>query len=389
MESSNTIYAIILLLGAAHGVFLGFALLAVDTGNRIALRLLAALTLTFSLDLAINYLYVAGHLAQFPRLRFIESVAAFLYGPLLYFYVVALTSTQVFRMTWQRWLHFAPFIASILLLIPYLRLSDASLVGMIYDGADPGPELGGWAIGMPIVDSLPRLLIGAYLVLGFLRLAKHGRNIREQFSLIEHISLRWLRNLLLAIGILWVLYAIALAYGGAGPVEQLLNVVIVVVVYTLGYMGMRQPDIFKQQDRREEVTSDVDERTSDKPKYERSALDAEMSAALLEELQTVMLDERPYLDAKLTLSQLAERLGISTNYLSQIINQQTSSNFFDYINSHRVEAAKQILADPDKARLSVLAIAMDAGFNSKSAFYSAFKQHAHMTPSQFRQKYLS
>ena len=389
MESSNTLYAIILLLGAAHGVFLGFALLAVDTGNRIALRLLAALTLTFSVDLAINYLYVAGHLAQFPRLRFIESVAVFLYGPLLYFYVVALTSRQVFQLTWQRWLHFVPFLASILVLIPYLRLSDASLVGMIYDGADPGPELGDWAIGMPVVDSLPRVLIGAYLVLGFVRLAEHGRNIREQFSLIEHISLVWLRNLLIAIGILWVLYAIALAYGGAGPVEQLLNVAIVVVVYTLGYMGMRQPQIFKQRDPQEQVRSDGDERTSEKPKYERSALDAEMSAALLEELQTLMLEERPYLDAKLTLAQLAEQLGISTNYLSQIINQQTGSNFFDYINSYRVEAAKQILADPAKARLSVLAIAMDAGFNSKSAFYSAFNQHAHMTPSQFRQKKLS
>lgn len=389
MESSNTLYAIILLLGAAHGVFLGFALLAVDTGNRIALRLLAALTLVFSVDLAVNYLNAAGHLAQFPRLRFVESVAVFLYGPLLYFYVVALTSTGAFRMTWQRWLHFLPFVTSILLLIPYLRLSDASLVGMIYDGADPGPELGRWAIGMRIVDTLPRVLIGAYLLLGFVRLVQHGRNIREQFSLIEHISLVWLRNLLIAIGVLWVMYAIALAYGGAGPVEQLLNVVIVVVVYTLGYMGMRQPEIFKQREEQEAVASADKGLPADKPKYERSALDARMSAALLEELQTLMAEERPYLDAKLTLAQLAEQLGISSNYLSQIINQQTGSNFFDYINSHRVEAAKQILADPGKTRLSVLTIAMDAGFNSKSAFYTAFKQHAHTTPSQYRQQKLS
>lgn len=382
-------YSTILLLGAAHGVFLGFALLAVDTGNRVALRLLAALTLTFSVDLAVNYLNVAGHLAQFPRLRFVESVAVFLYGPLLYFYVVALTSKQGFQLTWQRWLHFVPFVASILLLIPYLRLSDESLVGMIYGGTDVAPELGRWAIGMPIVDSLPRVLIGAYLVLGFFRLARHGRNIREQFSLIEHISLIWLRNLLIAIGVLWVLYAIALAYGGAGPVEQLLNIVIVVVVYTLGYMGMRQPEIFKQHDKQEQAVSVDDERAADKSKYERSALDREMSAALLAELQTLMSEERPYLDAKLTLAQLAQKLGISTNYLSQIINQQTGNNFFDYVNGHRVEAAKQILADPDKVRLNVLTIAMNAGFNSKSAFYTAFKQHAHMTPSQFRQKKLS
>ena len=106
---------------------------------------------------------------------------------------------------------------------------------------------------------------------------------------------------------------------------------------------------------------------------------------LLKELEELMATERPYLDSKLTLAQLADLLGISSNYLSQVINQQTGRNFFDYINSHRVNAAKEILADPARARVGVLTIAMDSGFNSKSAFYDAFKQHANMTPSQYRQ----
>jgi len=389
LESSGTLYSSILLLGAAHGVFLGVALLAVESGNRAALRLLAFLTLVFAIDLTINYLNVAGYLVRFPRLQFVESLAAFLYGPLLYLYVVALTSRRQWRMTPLDWLHFLPFVAGIVLLLPYLRLSDATLVEIISAGAGAGSEFGRWGFGKAIVDVLPRFLIGAYVLLGFLKLAQHGRNIREQFSLIEHINLVWLRNLLIAIGLLWVMYAIALAYGGVGPVENLLNIAIVVVVYTMGYMGMRQPAIFKQREEQEQAIADKDESPTEKPKYGRSALDAEMSAALLQELQALMSDERPYLDAKLTLAQLAEQLGISTNYLSQIINQQTGSNFFDYINSHRVEAAKQILADPEKARLSVLTIAMDAGFNSKSAFYTAFRHHAHMTPSQFRKQKLS
>jgi AraC-like DNA-binding protein len=161
------------------------------------------------------------------------------------------------------------------------------------------------------------------------------------------------------------------------------------VVYTLGYMGMRQPQIFRQQDRLEPPSAESDTRDSARPKYERSALDADMSAALLQDLRVLMETDKPYLDSTLTLAQLAEQLGISPNYLSQIINQQTGSNFFDYINGHRVEAAKQLLADPAKARLNVLTVAMDAGFNSKSAFYTAFKHHADMTPSQYRQRNLS
>lgn len=386
MEPASSLYSTILLLGAAHGVFLSFALFAMRTGNRTALRLLALLTLAFAIDLAVNYLIGSRHLVRFPRLLFVESVAVFLYGPLLYFYVLALTSREQWQMTWCHWLHFLPAVVSIVLLVPYFGLSDASLVDMVYAGRDVGSELGVWAVGKPIVDSTPRILIAAYLLLGFHRLAQHSRNIRDQFSHIEHISLTWLRNLLIAIGVLWVQYAAALAFGGVGPVENVLNIAIVVVVYTLGYMGMRQPAIFTQRGNR--VAADEEPRT-DGQKYARSALDEESSAALMGELQALMAKDRPYLEPTLTLAQLAEKAGLSSNYLSQIINQQTGSNFFDYVNGHRVAAAKQVLADPDKARLSVLTVAMDAGFNSKSAFYTAFKHHAGVTPSDYRRLNLS
>ena len=118
------------------------------------------------------------------------------------------------------------------------------------------------------------------------------------------------------------------------------------------------------------------------PKYQRSALDDESSKLLLEELQEIVVTSRPYLDSKLTLSQPAIQLNISSSYLSQVINQQTGSNFFDYINGHRMQAAKEILADPARSISNVLTIGMDFGFNSKSAFYSAFRRHALMTSIQ-------
>ena len=379
MEPSITLYSGILLLGAAHGAFLALALLHVSTGNTVALRLLALLTLTFAVDLGINFLSVSGYLVLHPRLAFIESAGMFLYGPLIYFYVLAMTAREQWHFSPRQWLHFLPFVVGIALLVPFYSLSNESLIGMIYAGRDVAADLGSWAIGGLVVEVLPRLLIGAYLALGMRRLIQHGRDIRQQFSLIENISLNWLRNLLIALGALYVLYFVALAFGGRGPVENVLNIAMVVVVYTLGYMGLRQPAIFTQRD----------EAAPAKPKYQRSALDDESSRMLLKELQELMANEQPYLDSKLTLAQLADQLKISSNYLSQIINQQTGSNFFDYINSHRVEAAKDILADPARARVGVLTIAMDSGFNSKSAFYTAFKHHTSLTPSQYRQGKLS
>lgn len=379
MQTSITLYSGILLLGAAHGAFLTLALLNVRSGNTIALRLLALLTLTFAVDLFINFLSASGYLVIHPRLVFIESAGMFLYGPFVYFYVLAMTSREQWHFSAAHYLHFLPFILAIALLLPFYNLSDERLVDMIYAGANGDQDLDPWALGGLLVNVLPRLLIGIYLALGVLRLVQHGHNIREQFSLIEGISLNWLRNLLIAIGALYVMYFIALAFGGKGPVENVLNIAMVVVVYTLGYMGLRQPAIFTQRD----------EPPSDGAKYQKSALDDESSKMLLSELQQLMATERPYLDSKLSLAQLAEKLRISSNYLSQIINQQTGSNFFDYINGHRVEMAKQILSDPSRARVGVLTIAMDSGFNSKSAFYTAFKHHAGLTPTQYRREKLS
>ena len=362
------------MLGAAHGAFLAFALINVRTGNIVGLRLLALLTLTFAVDLSVNFLVVSGYILHFPRLIFVELIAAFLYGPLLYFYVLALTSRRQWQFSARQWMHFLPFVVAIALLAPYYNLSNEPLIDMIYADADVAEHIGAWALGGQVVEILPRLLIGIYLALGIRRLAQHGRNIRDQFSLIEHISLNWLRNLLVAIGVLYILYLVALAFGGKGPVENLLNIAIVVVVYTLGYMGLRQPIIFTQRDQGQLASAaaqDIANETSaaaEKPKYLRSALDDESSKLLLGELRELMATSRPYLDSKLTLSQLASQLKISSNYLSQIINQQTGSNFFDYINSRRVEAAKEILSDPAQSRNNVLTIAMDSGFNSKSAF---------------------
>lgn len=394
MEPQSTLYSSILLLGAAHGGFLAIALLSVRSGNRVALKLLGLLTILFATDLAINYLNVSGLIVAFPKLAFVESVAVFLYGPLLYFYVCALTSKEPWTFSRDSWLHLVPFAAAVGILVPFLQLSDETVVDLIYERSAMDRNAGYWAFGKWLLDASPRVLIALYLFLGFQRLAAHGRNIRESFSFIEHISLNWLRNLLIAWAVLWAIYFVALAFGGKGPVENALNVAMVFVVYALGYMGLRQPAIFTRSERSlsasrpAETAADAAE-TREKTKYRRSSLDEGSAKVLLEELESVMKLEKPYLDAKLTLSELADRLSISSNYLSQVINQQTGSNFFDFVNGYRVEAAQELLADPAKGRLNVLTVAMDSGFNSKSAFYTAFKHHTNQTPTQFRKEKLS
>ena len=91
-----------------------------------------------------------------------------------------------------------------------------------------------------------------------------------------------------------------------------------------------------------------------------------------------------YLDGELTLQKLAKALAVSPHHLSQTINEQLNQNFIDFINAYRIEEAKRMLVDPAKKHYSILAVSEEVGFNSKSAFNTAFKKHANMTPSEFR-----
>jgi len=149
-----------------------------------------------------------------------------------------------------------------------------------------------------------------------------------------------------------------------------------IMVYVAGYMALKHPEALTGVD-------GVDESTPSK-KYEKSNLTPERAEAYLNKLLQVMKTERPYIDGDLTLQKLADRLSIPVNHLSQIINERLGQNFFDFINSYRVKEAQELLTDAAKKHYTVIAIAEEVGFSSKSAFNAVFKKHVNMTPSEFR-----
>jgi AraC-like DNA-binding protein len=156
-----------------------------------------------------------------------------------------------------------------------------------------------------------------------------------------------------------------------------------VFVYALAYLGLRKPETLVGAEERAPAPGG-DAAAPPAKKYEKSTLTPERAEQYLARLLHVMETEKPYTDGDLTLPRLAARLSISTHHLSRVINERAGQNFFDFVNAYRVEEAKRRLADPSKKHRSLLAIAEEVGFNSKSAFNTAFKKHANMTPSDFR-----
>ena len=121
-------------------------------------------------------------------------------------------------------------------------------------------------------------------------------------------------------------------------------------------------------------------------KYKDSPLNPLFAEECIRKLKHLMEVEKAYLDADISLQSLAEKLSITSRVLSQLLNEKLNRNFSDFINFYRVEEAKKILQDPRSAQKKIIALAFDVGFNTKVAFYNAFKKFTHMTPAQYREK---
>jgi AraC-like DNA-binding protein len=102
-----------------------------------------------------------------------------------------------------------------------------------------------------------------------------------------------------------------------------------------------------------------------------------------------MSEEQAYMNPSLTLPKLSNMVQCPVNHLSQVINAGFGVSFFDYLNEYRIEEAKRILSDQSDRPQPILSVAFEVGFNSNSAFYSAFKRLCGQTPAQFRKKQLA
>jgi AraC-like DNA-binding protein len=123
-----------------------------------------------------------------------------------------------------------------------------------------------------------------------------------------------------------------------------------------------------------------------KEKYKTSALLPETVEEVLPKLTRLMEEEKVFLEPDLSLQKLSQQLHVHYNHLSQIINKHMGKSFNDYINSYRIEEALKKLAHPKESQKTILEIAYDTGFYSKSVFNTAFKKFTGMTPSQYKKK---
>ncbi len=224
-----------------------------------------------------------------------------------------------------------------------------------------------------------------YFVLSAKLFKKFDINIFNNFSFSENIDLDWLRKLVLIFGIIWsalifiavihhVFHLFSMIFCTDGLFLSLSLFIILV-----GFFGLRQKAIFinYSAENQDFVT---------KPKKSVSGLHLNESdiSRYTKQIKNYMNSEKPYLNPNLTLPQLSNELNIPTHHLSKVINENFEMNFFEFVNHYRIDEVKKKMSEPETNSLSLLGIAYESGFNSKSAFNRVFKNITNMTPSEFK-----
>lgn len=386
---SNSFKEILPLLASAQGVFLAVFIFH-KHAKLFANRFLGCLILFYSLIVFEMYLGDSGFYLNFPKLRFFILPIAFLIAPLLFMYIKYLTRS-IDSMQRKDWLHLLPYLMYQLILFPFLLKPSPMLIAL-FEQMDKGEMPWQFAALYPTI----LLHALAYLILSLLLLRRYARRLTTVFSSLDHINLLWLRNIIMLLAVIVLFffteYILHLFGIQLSKNYQLTSLLAAVSVYILGYLVLLKTDEFKKPNvtatlrQMPEVAEGHIQHKHSTSKYARSGLSEETAKAYLSELVSLMEEEKPYQDSDLTLAQLGAKLGITPHNLSQVFNSQLGQNFFDFINKYRIDAVKEAFADPAKRNLKILAIAFDAGFNSKTAFNTIFKKITGKTPSQYRQE---
>ncbi len=396
----------LLIVGAAQGLFLAI-LLAAKRTNTVANRLLAIAMLAFSLFIVMRVYYEREWYLAFPHLIGVNRLLIYLFGPLLYLYTLAVSEGgNSFRRAWL--VHLLPPVLLFLYRIQFFVASGTAKLTFLRTLMSEGPSTEEW-----IIEQLQYVIGIVYCVLTIVHLRRHRARLLETHSWVERINLMWLRNLNIGIVTVWLLatFLQLLVISGiisAGLESTITAFAVAALVYAIGYMGLRQPEIFHSPAGRhapvEPGMATPNEAPAPVPEapvasstiapdvepgegtgYGKSGLSDVQAERYVKQLLHLMDEKKPYTNSYLTLQELADELSISAHHLSQVINTKLGKNFYDFVNEYRVEEVKRRLRDPKYMHLKILAIGMDAGFNTKSTFNAFFKKATGLTPSQYRE----
>ena len=367
-------------IGAAHALYL-IVLILTKKNKRGSDYILTAYFATFFVTLCTAFGAFAYAMEDLLVFHLNSSLVL---APLFFLYITALTQPDT-----------PPFSRRLAHFIPYLLTTCYWLSLFV---TQPEPEVTAlFALDevaqMPLLFTLALLVealaIPAYVIWAWWHLKKHQQTVIHTFSYTEGVDLKWARVLTYGTGAFWlgIVVSEALSTGVKfNTDEEALRTgyaLATFFLFYLGYFGLRQGHLSTPSLTQTAPQFPSSEAPLAAAKYSKSRLKAEDGEALAETVRTYLKTEKPYLQSRLSIQDLAEALSLSSHALSQVINEHLNSSFYDLINQHRVDEFKARLTASQYKNYTLIAIALDSGFNSKSSFNRIFKKMEGCTPTQY------
>lgn len=379
-EISFNIWSVIILLGAGQGLFLSFYLLT-KIENRDANKWLAFLLTVVSLHLLEYAADISGITLKYPFLLAISYPLLFCMGPLYFFYCRYLLDKD-YHTSYKTLAHFFPAVTVLLLMLPFYLMPASEKVAYIQGLTSTGtlkiPP------GQLVFMAAHVFQTVVYVFISYKFIGKKEEDLKRISSDVFAVKkLDWLRSFSFYFSIYLFLYlvlVIVLAFAKSFQiqVDYVMLFITSCSIYSIGYIAIGNPEIFKAT--QEIVTIEAGENNATLPRNGNKY--PELKEMLLHYMET----NKPYLKSDLKISELADSLSVQSYQLSQLINNEFSVNFYDFINKYRVEEAKKLLIE-DTRNYKILAIAFEVGFNSKATFNRVFKNVTDLTPSEFKDKF--
>lgn len=303
-------------------------------------------------------------------LPYLLFTALLLKGPALYLYVSALTRHQL-QLQRRHALHGLPALA-LIACIYFLGLGSDDLRYAEVAGREL-PER-----TVNILWDLATLVPLLYAIAAVAQVRRYRAQLEDEYSHFSTTELHWLN--ILTLGVLaswsWTLLVHILAKFSDPVTADYLGIADNYVAFVLINAFFAYSLAYAHQ------------LLATRPQQQRETADEVPSDSAIEKVRQALEEEKLYLKKNLNLEQLSNHIQLPPKEVSAVINKHFGTNFFEFINSYRVEAAKALLADENQAEMTVLDILLESGFNSKSAFHRFFSRLVGMSPGEYRRRAL-
>jgi AraC-like DNA-binding protein len=370
------IHESIIYIGISQSLFAALVLGTrrnVSASDRILIACLLAITIRYLTKILIQYS------SDFSITDISAGIIPLTFGPFLYLYTKYLTRGGDRSLDNMDWLHSVPF--AIFLLVSFVLFrGQISMDETAYFTKDRFL----WIriiFGLAFFASVLVYMIFTFIMLSDYRI-DNSLKINQPNGEKKLVWLNYVSFLFSALFISYIVFGgiNALTFNQRFDLDLITNIGLIALVYAISYFGIKQSFYLQHLNYISPKGAVKNEKEYNR-RLGNTGLESEMNA---NRLKSCMDTDKPYLQPELSLAELAKILDISKSELTSLLNYHMGTNFFSFVNQYRLKTVLQKLEDPKQNHLTILSIAFDCGFNSKSTFNNFFKEHTGVTPTAYR-----